>query len=311
MKKEHTILEKFMYLIIVMLAASIALLALSFLYLAIFGLLPSLYGKEEVVSQGPGQLWVLLLLQSALLFVYPCVRLARHLKQPVAGSLGLKKTSWKWIGLAAAAIIAVIPFINMTTQWNEAMHLPQWLSGLEDWLRQTQDASDEGLKELMSVNTVWGFLINLVVVAAAAAFSEEILFRGTLLPLLRDAFTPKQMRENGEQSAAAWHWAIWVMAIVFSAFHMQFFGFVPRMLLGALLGYLFYWTGSIWVPMTAHFLNNALAVCLNYACNLGWLPENFGDEVGTGSQWWMSLVSVLLVALIVRVFVKKPAGRAE
>lgn len=91
------------------------------------------------------------------------------------------------------------------------------------------------------------FISNILVIALLAALTEEFLFRGAIQRII-------------EKWTANYHIVIWTAAIVFSAIHLQFYGFVPRMLLGAYFGYLLYWTKSIWAPVLAHFINNAVAV---------------------------------------------------
>ena len=94
-----------------------------------------------------------------------------------------------------------------------------------------------------------------------AGLAEEILFMGALLSIIRKKATNP-------------HLAIWIVAIIFSAIHFQFYGFIPRMLLGAFLGYLLYWSKSIWIPVFAHFLHNAIAVTGNY---MGLYAESEND----------------------------------
>ena len=91
------------------------------------------------------------------------------------------------------------------------------------------------------------------------------------------------------------HIAIWVTAIIFSAIHLQFFGFFPRMLLGAFFGYLLVWSKSIWLPIYAHFLNNSMAVVAAYMLNINLTNEEI-DQVGTteGGSIWVAVISVVL-----------------
>ena len=114
-----------------------------------------------------------------------------------------------------------------------------------------EDKAKEAILGLISEKGVIPFVINLFVIAIIAGITEEFLFRGALFSIIR-----RKIKNP--------HVIIWIIAAIFSAIHLQFYGFVPRMLLGALMGYLLYWTGSIWVPVFAHFLNNAIGVVSMY-----------------------------------------------
>ena len=141
-------------------------------------------------------------------------------------------------------------------------------------MKQMEEANAATVAQLLGESGIGALLANLAVVALMAALSEEVLFRG----MIQGLFTSRTV-----------HTGIWVTAILFSLMHLQFYGFVPRMLMGALFGYILVWTGSLWVPITMHFVNNALAVLLT---DVVWL-EHFGRE----ETWWVGALS--LIATIV------------
>ena len=124
-------------------------------------------------------------------------------------------------------------------------------------------------------------------VGALTGIGEELTFRGIIQSLVTE-------KSNNH------HIAIWVTAILFSAIHLQFFGFFPRMLLGAFFGYLLVWSGSIWLPIYAHFLNNSMAVVAAYMLNINLTTDEY-EKVGTidNGTIWMAAVSLLLFALCV------------
>ena len=99
------------------------------------------------------------------------------------------------------------------------------------------------------------------------------------------------------------HVAIWLTAVIFSAIHMQFYGFVPRMLMGALFGYVFVWTGSLWVPIVMHFVNNGMAVLVYYIFSSKGvaIDTNYADTLGAGTTWWLGVISLLTVGILLRV----------
>src|SRR5690606_3070331 len=138
------------------------------------------------------------------------------------------------------------PVLEQAIKLNEQMRLPDVFSGLENWMKAKEIEQERLTTLLLSETSYTGLITSLLVVAVIAAIGEEFLFRGCVQGILMRWFKNP-------------HTAIWVTAIIFSAIHLQFYGFLPRMLLGALFGYLLFWGKSIWLPVLAHFLNNAFA----------------------------------------------------
>ncbi len=90
---------------------------------------------------------------------------------------------------------------------------------------------------------------------------------------------------------------IWVSAILFSALHMQFYGFFPRMLLGAFFGYLLLWSGSLWLPIIAHFVNNCVAVIFYYLKFNGIKVVDI-EIIGTGETLWLGILSGIVCVFL-------------
>ncbi|MBO0933462.1 CPBP family intramembrane glutamic endopeptidase [Fibrella aquatilis] len=139
-------------------------------------------------------------------------------------------------------------FNGYVIEWNQHMHLPDTLAPLERWMRQKEDDVAKLTQFLTTISGVPQLLMALLVVAILPGIGEEVLFRGVL------------QRKFIAWSGGNVHVGIWLAAALFSAIHLQFYGFVPRMLLGGLFGYLYVWTGNLWIPILAHFVNNGLAV---------------------------------------------------
>ena len=136
----------------------------------------------------------------------------------------------------------------------------------------------------LNVKTIPGLAFNIFMIAFLPAIGEELLFRG----VIQRIFT--NMTKN-------FHWGIWISAILFSALHMQFYGFVPRVLLGAIFGYLLVWSGSMWLPIVGHFLNNAFAVVGMYLINNNLLSPKL-EEIGSNSDsYYMALLSLVLIVV--------------
>jgi hypothetical protein len=260
-----------------------------FSWLFIYGLLNILGSSEstELNTNNPATvslLYIGQLIGVVILFIAPSILFAVFWTNKRIHYLGFtKKPNYKTLLLGSMGILFALPFINWIAQLNEQMHLPEVLSGVEQWMR-TSEAKAMELTELFTKGTsVSGLILNLFVVALMAALSEELFFRGIVQKVLIECFKNK-------------HISIWIGAIVFSAFHMQFFGFFPRMLMGAFLGYLFLWSGSLWPGIIAHFVNNGTAVFLVWLSNRGVISSDV-DKIGTdNSQWVFVVISVIIVA---------------
>lgn len=190
--------------------------------------------------------------------------------------------------------LVLIPFNNSITQFNEQLRLPAALHTLEESLRSIAAQSETLLMQGLA-NTSWAQLIfNLVAIALVPAFCEEVLFRGAIQQLIyRTTYRP--------------HLAIIVTAAIFSIAHGDIFGFLPRFLLGLMLGYLFYQSRSIWVSMAAHFMNNALVVLLFFVYHRGWTPLNLAEEMQF--HWTVVALSLLAsAAVFYLVFYRKPSS---
>ncbi|MBK9402810.1 MAG: CPBP family intramembrane metalloprotease [Bacteroidetes bacterium] len=164
-------------------------------------------------------------------------------------------------------LIAAVPFINWMMQVNSELHLPASLKSLEDWMIASEEQAGKITKLLLGSTAVSDLLINLLVIAIIPAIGEELLFRGVI---------QKQFIALTESKGAA----VVLTSLLFSALHMQFFGFLPRFALGVLLGFLYVWSGSLWLPIMAHFFNNATAVILVWLAARQGIPFN-PDTLGT------------------------------
>ena len=232
-------------------------LKLSFLFLYIFALatLTVLGGDADVAMNldNPNTIATLKIIQGLsvlVVFVFPAVLFAVFWTNSRIHYLGITKSpAIGTLVCAGIGMLFAMPMINWLADINQHLDLPEALSGIETWMKISEEKA-KVLTEAFTKGTSVGVLIlNLIVIALMAALSEEIFFRGVLQKVLIDCTRNK-------------HIGVWISAIIFSAFHMQFFGFLPRMLMGAYLGYLFLWSGSLWPGIFAHFVNNGMAVVL-------------------------------------------------
>ncbi len=172
-------------------------------------------------------------------------------------------------------IVSLLPFISIITYLNEQIPLPRIFSEIE---KETMKLTEK----LLTVKSFWELLGNIIVIALIPAIAEEYLFRGVLLKI----FLEKSKNQ---------HIAIWVVAGIFSFIHFQMAGFFPRMILGAVLGYLMVWSGSITLPMIAHFTNNTMAVIVFY---FGGKEIDNIQNLATKERWALGIITIISLFVI-------------
>jgi membrane protease YdiL (CAAX protease family) len=177
--------------------------------------------------------------------------------------------------------------------WNQELHFPEWfpewLLSFEKWARATEDQLTKFSEFVTRFDSFGSMIFGLIVIAVLPAIGEEIVFRGMIQ---RDLY----------RATNNIHVAIWTSAIIFSAFHLQFYGFVPRLLLGALFGYFYHWSGSLLVPVFAHFLNNGLIVISLYLYQGGLIDVDMESNVAAP---WSAVISSAVVMTILLFLLKK------
>ena len=253
------------------------------------GLVVASVGSVLLSSMG---LLTMLTVQDVLAFIVPAiVAMAIFYRRPLHAMCIDRAPSWQALVLVVVFYVVSLPAMNWLVEANQAMSLPSWMSGIEQMMRSLEDSAANATEQLLDINSVGKLLACLFVVGFMAGLSEEMLFRGAMQLTMHD-------------SRLGIHAAVWITAIVFSAFHLQFFGFFPRMVLGLWLGYLLVWSRSLWVPIIAHTLNNSSVVIFSYLANKGAVSEGFGDHLGLPAQGafpWVALAS-LIVSLAVAVW---------
>ncbi len=228
--------------------------------------------------------------QSIMAFIVPTLVIERYLGyEPLAFS-GLSErptvATLLWV-----IIIYICSYIALgqIIAYNEMFHFPKSLHSLEDTLRSWEENAAATTALILDTTTIGGLLTGIAVVGLLTGMSEEIFFRGGIQRILY-------------RSGCNIHVAIWCSAIVFSALHMQFFGFLPRLLLGAFFGYLLYWSKSLWPGIFAHALNNSLYVAVVWMEKRGMITQNI-LETGVVSHGvpWAALVSAVISVGIIMV----------
>jgi membrane protease YdiL (CAAX protease family) len=289
-------LAQLMFSIFVMVASLFLFMVIGFILALPF------YGSSGLISvmsgsapNDPGYinfLKYMQVLQSIGLFIFPPFVLGRIYYGNVSEYLLIDRTTkFRSYILAILGLIAIVPFINFLGDLNSKMALPGFLQGLENWMRNMEDNAKALVDKFMAVNGIGGLLFNIFMIAILPAIGEEFMFRG----VIQRIFT-KWTRSQ--------HMGIWITAFIFSAMHLQFYGFLPRMILGAMFGYLLVWTGTMWVPVLAHFFNNLVGVLGYFLIEKGTITkdvEEFGTEPG---QIFVVIISLALVCWVLYLIYK-------
>ncbi len=181
------------------------------------------------------------------------------------------------------------PLMEMLINFNQKMVLPHFLKGLEKWMRNMEDTAGQQTEILLQMKLPLSFLVNLLMIAILPAIAEEFIFRGCF----------QQIFTGWTRSI---HWGVWLSAALFSFIHFQFFGFLPRMLLGVFFGYFAAWSGSIWPGVLGHFLNNGTALVVSYLYQLKMIKVNPDEQQMFD---WKSYIFSIVLTLILFLSYKK------
>lgn len=197
--------------------------------------------------------------------------------------------------LAVGTMICSIPMMNMIIEWNEGLSLPSSLAAMESWMRAAEQRAGDTVNTLMGGSSAGSLILSILIVGVLAGFSEELFFRGGIQRLLVSG------RVNP-------HVAIWVTAFLFSAIHLQFFGFFPRLLLGAFFGYLLYWTKNLWVPIVCHIFNNSIVATVTWMTARGSATSGGLNEIGTAVSahqlLWVTISIIMTFMLLMTLKLK-------
>lgn len=187
------------------------------------------------------------------------------------------------------------PLMECLININQKMVLPKFLAGLEQWMRKSEAEAAKETALLLTLKSVWQMLWALFAIGLLTAIAEEFLFRGCIQAI----FT---------RWTKSHHLGIWIAAILFSAIHMQFFGFLPRLMLGVFFGYFVWWSGSIWTSVWGHFINNGTAVVVTYLFQQKTITMNPDDQhvFNYGAYAFSLIITVLLFIVYRKLTLPKP-----
>lgn len=236
---------------------------------------------------------VLLFMNSFGLFVLPPLTFCYIFRLPIIDFFKLNEfRTTRLLPVLFLLFVLVLPILNFTVEWNKLLNLPDWLSDVETWMKTAEDSATEKTTALLRMNSYTDLFINLILVGLLPAVGEELAFRGVVQQtLIKHTTNP--------------HWGIWGAAFIFSFIHFQFFGFLPRLLLGAFFGYLFFWSKSLWLPILGHFINNGSAVLISFYFKDNGIEEQI-EQLGTSEETnYIPLISVTLFCGLLYYFKKQ------
>lgn len=228
------------------------------------------------------------LIQSTFTFLLPAVFIANLISIKPASFLNIDTTSsTSKYALAGVCIVILLPIISLTSLLNESIHFPDFLEPIEQVFQKWETQAKELTSLLIDTNNPAEIGYNYFIIAVVAAITEEFLFRGVIQNLL-----VKRFKNH--------HYAIWIAAAIFSFTHFQIYGFTPRLILGAYLGYLLYWTRSLYIPIFAHFCNNAFTLTIMYGLENNISKSNNSSTLNLSESILLSIPSIIIFFWLVK-----------
>ena len=226
-------------------------------------------------------------IQCVIVFMLAPVIEARLESRNILSRLSLDKSP-RWINLGAIIICYIIGiiFLNQIIYWNDTITFPENLKGLETTMREWENNSREFANTILSTTSVGGLISGILIVGCLTGLAEELFFRAGVQRMLNEVMPA--------------HVSVWIAALIFSAMHFQFFGFFPRLLLGAFFGYLYIWSGSIWTSAFAHAFNNSMVVITAWLTANGKIAADF-EQFGvteSGIPWGAIISGILLFCFL-------------
>lgn len=233
-------------------------------------------GRALLLSESVLQNIFAFLLPVCILFNYDFVRY-----------LGIgKRFDFRALFCAILIFIISYPLMEYIISVNANMQFPAFLTDFKNSMLELEHKAQEMTDCMLKVSGFGQLIVNILIVGVLTGFCEEVFFRGGIQKLFI-------------QSKFNHHIAIWVAALIFSLMHFQILGFIPRLLIGAFFGYLFYWNGSIWLNSALHAFNNSLVVIFYWlierGCNLN--PDNLFGLNSTLSII-LAVISLIFTALL-------------
>ncbi len=269
---QSMILYLFLFMVAGMFSASALIMFLS-------GIIPQTEGN-------PWQYKISVLLQNVFMFILPAYTITSWSGDNAFEKLGIKRVENFWLNTLFVLFIFLftIPFTSLLEQWNSNISFPKSLEYIENILRILEDKALQSAQALTGDKSISNLIINILLVGFLTALSEELFFRGAFQQFIEKWITNI-------------HLTVWITAFVFSMLHFQFFGFFPRLLLGAVLGYLFIYSRNLWLPIMFHFINNSVVLILIHF-DKSESPTATTENYSNVFLWLVALSGVLFTILL-------------
>ncbi len=277
-KSEST--KLFLFVMIVFFSAFIGILSI--------GIISTDGGELNFIQENISQLKIMQLISSVFIFIIPPLLFSYFENDKYIKGLGFNsKFKRQSIFIILMIILFSQPLVAYCMQLNLDFinSISDYIPKVVEGMKQMEDAAEEATKAFLKMDNIGDLLFNLFLIAIIPAIGEEMFFRGIIQKKL------KNILRNP-------HVAILITSFIFSAIHMQFFGFLPRFFLGVILGYLFYYSGNLWMSVIAHFANNALAVFLAY-----FYSEKINEDISQLENPEISMIQSTIFLLIVLFFI--------
>lgn len=243
-----------------------------------------------------GFLYLILLTGSVGTFLIPSMIL-QYIERPYSNYFPINnKKILTFAFLIFIFLFALNPVMEVVSEWNLKMKLPESISSLESWMYQKEEEMKDLTENIVMVDSVKLLFANLLVMALVPAVVEEFYFRGSLQNICNRIFKNT-------------HAAIWITAIIFSLIHLQFYGFFPRMILGVIFGYSLYWSGNIWVPVIGHFINNATVTLLGFYYHQQ--GKTFDDLQQASLTDWYFIIPSIIFSIAIGLYFYKIRNKNE
>jgi membrane protease YdiL (CAAX protease family) len=218
------------------------------------------------------------LVSTFFVFFIPALVTARIMDRRPMPWLGYNRLADARVILMAVVLMALcIPVVGLLSELNEMIPVPV---SLESVFRIMEDTYNRQVKAMTRMNGWSDYIFSLLVMALGPAIFEETFFRGGLQRILHG------------MTGRTWA-PIIISSLIFSAIHFSYFGFIPRVALGFVLGLLYQYSGSLWTSIAAHFLNNAVGVTMIFIYTLRGLPPEQAMEAD--APMWMSIPAIAIV----------------
>lgn len=271
-----------------------------FICVSVFGLAVAGLAGGFIISKfgaSSAAMRIAAVLQSLLQMIIPAIATAMIVTRRPASFLAIdRRIDLSTLLLAVLALVAATPLMNALVSFNNSLTLPDSMKSVEDAIREMETRANDSITLLQGAHSVGNLIMNILIIGILAGFGEELFFRGAFMRLLTTGNINR-------------HVAIWTVAIVFSAMHLQFFGFLPRTLLGAFFGYLLAWSCCLWIPIIVHATNNTIYVVNHYF--FAESPDGATplDTVGTDGYYSAIISAVITALLIVGLYYRRVRDR--